>query len=75
MFPSILTFDFDLILWSFLTFWGPNAVVARYKVESVPNVVYVQECNDSIECNFHIRKNNLNVLIIVNVESTVIIKL
>ena len=24
MFPSILTFDFDLILWSFLTFWGPN---------------------------------------------------
>ena len=23
MFPSILTFDFDLILWSFLTFWGP----------------------------------------------------
>ena len=52
-----------------------KAVVARYKVESVPNVVNVQECNDSIECNFHIRKNNLNVLIIVNVESTVIIKL
>ena len=51
------------------------SVVARYKVESVPNVVNVQECNDSIECNFHIRKNNLNVLIKVNVESTVIIKL
>ena len=50
-------------------------VVARYKVESVPNVVNVQECNDSLECNFHILKNNLNVLIIVNVESTVIIKL
>ena len=24
MLPSILTFDFDLILGSFLTFWGPN---------------------------------------------------
>ena len=24
MFLSILTFDFDLILGSFLTFWGPN---------------------------------------------------
>ena len=24
MFPSILTFDFYLILGSFLTFWGPN---------------------------------------------------
>ena len=22
--PLILTFDFDLILGSFLTFWGPN---------------------------------------------------
>ena len=52
-----------------------EAVVARYKVESVPNVVNVQECNDSIECNFHIRKKNLNVLIIVNIESTVTIKL
>ena len=27
MFPSILTFDFDLILWSFLTFWGPNGLL------------------------------------------------
>ena len=26
MFPSILTFDFDLILWSFLTFLGPNGL-------------------------------------------------
>ena len=26
MFPSILTFDFDLILRSFLTFWGPNGL-------------------------------------------------
>ena len=24
--PSILTFDFDLISGSFLTFWGPNGV-------------------------------------------------
>ena len=24
MFPSILIFDFDVILGSFLTFWGPN---------------------------------------------------
>ena len=26
MFPSFLTFDFDLILGSFLTFWGPNGL-------------------------------------------------
>ena len=26
MFPSILTFDFGLILGSFLTFWGPNGL-------------------------------------------------
>ena len=26
MFPSILTFDFDSILGSFLTFWGPNGL-------------------------------------------------
>ena len=26
MFASILTFDFDLILGSFLTFWGPNGL-------------------------------------------------
>ena len=26
MFPSILTFDFDLILWSFFNFWGPNGL-------------------------------------------------
>ena len=24
MLPSILTFDFDLVLGSLLTFWGPN---------------------------------------------------
>ena len=27
MFPSILTFDFDLILLSFLTFCGPNGLL------------------------------------------------
>ena len=26
MFPSILTFVFDLILGSFLSFWGPNGL-------------------------------------------------
>ena len=26
MLPSILIFDFDLILGSFLTFWGPNGL-------------------------------------------------
>ena len=26
MFPSIMTFDFDLILGSFLTFCGPNGL-------------------------------------------------
>ena len=24
LFSSILTFDFNLILWLFFTFWGPN---------------------------------------------------
>ena len=27
MFPSILTFDFDLIFWPFLTFGGPNGLL------------------------------------------------
>ena len=27
MFPSILTFDFDLILGQFFTFWGPNGLL------------------------------------------------
>ena len=26
MFPSILTFDVDLILGSFITLWGPNGI-------------------------------------------------
>ena len=26
MLPLILIFDFDLILWSFLIFWGPNGL-------------------------------------------------
>ena len=26
LFPSTLTFDFDSILGSFLTFWGPNGL-------------------------------------------------
>ena len=26
MFDSILTFDFDLTLGSFITFWGPNGL-------------------------------------------------
>ena len=29
--PSILTFDFDLILGSFLTFWAPNRVGVGFK--------------------------------------------
>ena len=29
MLPSILTFDFDLILGSFLTFLGPNGLFLR----------------------------------------------
>ena len=29
MFPSILTFDFDLILGSFLTFLGPDGLFLR----------------------------------------------
>ena len=28
-FSSILTFDFDLFLWSFWTFWGPNGLFLR----------------------------------------------
>ena len=29
MFPSILTFEFDSILRSFVTFWGPNGLFLR----------------------------------------------
>ena len=29
IFPSILTFDFDLILGSFFTFWGPNGLFSQ----------------------------------------------
>ena len=29
MLPSILTLDFDLILRSFFTFWGPNGLLLR----------------------------------------------
>ena len=28
IFPLILTFDFDLILWSFLTFWCPIGLLS-----------------------------------------------
>ena len=31
MFLSILTSDFDLILWSFFTFWGPNGLVFGFE--------------------------------------------
>ena len=27
MLPSVLTFDFDLILGAFFTFWGPNGLI------------------------------------------------
>ena len=27
VYSCILTFDFDSILWSFLTFWGPNGLL------------------------------------------------
>ena len=33
MFPSILIFYFDLILGSFLSFWGPNGFVLGIGVE------------------------------------------
>ena len=29
--PSILTFDFDLILGSFFTFWGPNRLFLGFE--------------------------------------------
>ena len=33
--PSILTFRFDLILGSFLTFWGPNGYVVEQLLVSM----------------------------------------
>ena len=34
MFPSKLIFEFDLILGSFLSFWGPNRLVSRSEESS-----------------------------------------
>ena len=34
MIPLILTFEFDLILGSFLSFWGPNGLVWGVRVGS-----------------------------------------
>ena len=48
--------------------------MARHKVDSSANVVNVQECTDSIECNFDFQKNWLNVMIVVNVASSMIPK-
>ena len=42
--PSILTFDFDLILGSFLTFWGPNWLIFGVGV-GFENCVGVFSCS------------------------------
>ena len=34
MIPQILTFDFDLLFGSFLTFWGPNGLCLRLRKSS-----------------------------------------
>ena len=45
MFISILNFDFDLILRSFLTFWGPNGLFlgAGYGLKTVFGSIHVVE--------------------------------
>ena len=48
MFPSILTFDFDLILGSFLTFWGPNGLF----LDSMRDSKAVLEYTHIVEQNF-----------------------
>ena len=43
MIPSILTFEFDLILGSFLTFWGPNGLIfgSGLGLMRVPNAFHM----------------------------------
>ena len=43
--PSILTFDFDLILGSFLAFWGPNGLFSglRWGLKNVFGSPHVAE--------------------------------
>ena len=48
MFSSILTLDFDLILGSFLTFWGPNGLFWDSKTIFGPNHVVEQLLSSSI---------------------------
>ena len=45
MFPSILTFDFGLILGSFFTFWGPNGLFLGlgYDLKTVLGSTHVVE--------------------------------
>ena len=45
MFSSILTFDFDLILGQFLTFWGPNGLF--WGLESGAKIVL--GCNNKVQ--------------------------
>ena len=47
MLPSIMTFNFDLILGSFLTFWGPNGLFLRLEkgLNSVLGYTHVVEQN------------------------------
>ena len=44
MFSSILTFTFDLILGSFLTFWGPNGLFFGVGV-GIRNCFEVYSCS------------------------------
>ena len=46
--PSILTLDFDLILGSFFTFWGPNGLFWDSKTIFGPNHVVEQLLSSSI---------------------------
>ena len=57
MLPSILTFDFDLILGSFLTFWGPNGLFLGFKncfgVSSYKLIIFVFRVSISApSCSF-----------------------
>ena len=45
MFPSILTFDFDLHLWPFLNFWGPNGLFLGSGLEKGSKTVLGYSCS------------------------------
>ena len=52
MFLSILTFDFDLILGSFLSYWGPNGLFMGLRKRSKTVLVSIHVVEQFSFCMF-----------------------